>query len=835
MNPFGDPDPKATKTSQKKPVRKGRKPAKNNPFAAEGDGDDSDAFLAASLDALGSANPFAEAETGSNEGGGGTNPFAPEQAAKPKPKTKAVSSVKARAQALALKASNPFDDEPAAADAKPKRKKASTKSTKAATNPFAQGDPPKPAARSTTKSQSKKKTGSRKKSKKAVRKKREATQDSQPRTKAENSFDSSVDPASRLGSKSFETEEELPGTQHDVRMALTVSGYAIAREGKGRQFAQYVVQVTISPADVRDTENAVTWIIKRRFSKFLALHDMLSKEVTKKGLPAIPGKSLTRSLDTTTLMRKKEELNIYVRALTQKHCQAACMLPWLVDTPAPTLGPLLHKLVMLRAELQQSEAKTQTAQSKAQEAQQKLDELEAGMVQREIQLDKQTSTVEQMRLQMEDLQKKLQALSKENSALRSQNDQLVQQNLSSPSSPPSPPSSSSSSSSPPSSLFSSPPSTVALGGGDGVDEDQQMAQQQAAIKSVLAAATRAMVLGQTDKGHGPQGGWLCAKCHTMVGNKERQCSACGEFKEFDFDVELSLTGFRKVQWGNANPHIEYGICVTVGTMDWYISRRFSHFERIYKELVATFDKDTVPSLPITTHFERSFDSGFIGARKEGLRQWIEAMNRKTLFMHKGPLLAWLVPESFDELCGGITRRHLSLQTQCQRLGQAVQLMQAHSKDQSARVQRGLQQRGQSQGEVDKLRLAYSSLQLTAKESEKKQATLQKVVLQVQDKYSQARGLIGKAEEKYKLVLRELVVAQQGKKKLEEELARVRQKAHQSSTEQTKAKPVDKQAEAQAEFEAELRLEFNATQAALKVDKEQSKAKADPSQEDLDAV
>jgi len=157
--------------------------------------------------------------------------------------------------------------------------------------------------------------------------------------------------------------------REDLEIAVRVTGAEKAKDHKkDTPHVKYVIKVSVN-------KSGVSWIVQRRYKAFVRLHEELAKFVPKEKLPAMPGKSVTRSFKTQYIEQKRLGLELYLSQLAQlpevASSEAGCS--FLVGS----LSDLLYGMMDNQAEQKAGAAALKTVQEESEELAAELERAEA--------------------------------------------------------------------------------------------------------------------------------------------------------------------------------------------------------------------------------------------------------------------------------------------------------------------------------------------------------------------------------------------------------------------------------------------------------------------------
>eukprot|EP00823_Brevimastigomonas_motovehiculus_P001989 TRINITY_DN1291_c0_g1_i1.p1 TRINITY_DN1291_c0_g1~~TRINITY_DN1291_c0_g1_i1.p1 ORF type:complete len:376 (+),score=148.32 TRINITY_DN1291_c0_g1_i1:62-1189(+) len=150
------------------------------------------------------------------------------------------------------------------------------------------------------------------------------------------------------------SEEKLYALLADSVTSIQITGNKKVQDGRKDPFIVYVISVATSL-------KGVSWETAKRYSQFEALHKELQKLVPKSvQLPALPPKhnlSLKRTLSSSEVDQRKEQLNAYLCALMKIDCvlRSRLWLQFLQGTFIDLLGRLKQHID--HAEMQDQQLK----------------------------------------------------------------------------------------------------------------------------------------------------------------------------------------------------------------------------------------------------------------------------------------------------------------------------------------------------------------------------------------------------------------------------------------------------------------------------------------------
>jgi hypothetical protein len=152
--------------------------------------------------------------------------------------------------------------------------------------------------------------------------------------------------------------------------------------------------------------------------------------------------------------------------------------------------------------------------------------------------------------------------------------------------------------------------------------------------------------------------WACSRCHASNKMSALYCNKCRAVRALLVPIKLQIVAVAKVH-GNSESYVEYEIEADFYGYKWRVLRRFSDFSDLFKSLVGYFGKsDRIPPLPPSSlslswfdGASEQFDPVFLQQRKAGLQTFLSAVVANPVFVHTGPLGAWLLTHNLaDVLC-----------------------------------------------------------------------------------------------------------------------------------------------------------------------------------------
>jgi hypothetical protein len=165
--------------------------------------------------------------------------------------------------------------------------------------------------------------------------------------------------------------------------------------------------------------------------------------------------------------------------------------------------------------------------------------------------------------------------------------------------------------------------------------------------------------------------WACSRCQASNKMSALYCNKCRAVRAVLVPIKLQIVSVAKVH-GNSESYVQYEIEADFYGYKWRVLRRFSDFLDLFKGLVGFFGKaDRIPPLPPSSlslswfdGASEQFDPVFLQQRKAGLQTFLSAVVANPIFVHTGPLGAWLLTNNLaDVLCPVLlltAKRHAQL-------------------------------------------------------------------------------------------------------------------------------------------------------------------------------
>lgn len=558
--------------------------------------------------------------------------------------------------------------------------------------------------------------------------------------------------------------------QLTVGLVATVVGYNILSDST-RRVIEYTVLIT---ADLEDMSAAirtgaanagtasVSWSVKRRFDDFVRLQSTL--KAAGCAVPALP--DACESLDDN-----KIALHDFLTQVIDKTGEKKETFLWLAGSAQETLLPLLSRQRSMKAKLNSFASLAKVANQKASMAMDQLrqmamhssilmkqlqrkEEDDARQLQRRKEL---TEEADQLRLLVEGLNAELQHLHKINKDMAAR--KPSRRDARSPSSGTLKQTSNKGSAG---ELMEEEESPDDLEDPFGSDDDQGQ------LDGPL------LVVPENKQ-------WPCWKCAKENENPRVQCAHCGVFKKLSFDLSAKVTGYEKVKTSKNGDGVvvEYTMNIKAGLCNWKLRRTENQFHQLYNQLISSFGRAHVPSLPAqkTTLFGARFDPKHARARLRTFQKFLDELLRHPINLHLGPLCSWLNAESFEQVFGHAARVELVQAERVRHLRNSVDEFQARLSTETEQLSQWRIDCKEVRAEFIQMKTAEEQASAEVKalrgrlavcEASRDEAEAERVSLRVKLKQATAElAEISKAhadssviaeenEDKYKLVLKDLV-------------------------------------------------------------------------------